>query len=156
MDSPRWLNEDEQRFWRKLLQSRQFAVRAMDEALQHASGISSPDFAILVNLSEDEDHCMRLNELGNLLGWDRSRVSHQVKRMERRGLLEKRACSSDKRGIEVALTELGWQKIQAAAPGHVETVRSIFFDQLEPGQLEALEKYLDSILEIRDTSKGEQ
>lgn len=152
MTSPRWLTDEEQLLWRKLLDARRYAVRALDDSLQQASGISSPEYSVLVLLSEDETQSMRLNELGQRLDWDRSRVSHQVKRMEKRGLLVKRACSSDRRGIEVAITEEGWEKVRTAAVDHVETVRQIFFDHMTKEQAVQLEKYLDQVLAVRDAT----
>lgn len=150
MDSPRWLNAEEQQFWRKLLHARRFAVRAIDDSLQESSGISSPEFSVLVLLSEHESKSIRLNELGQLLDWDRSRVSHQITRMEKRGLVTKQACDSDRRGIEVAITESGWEKVRAAAANHVETVRTLFFDHLQPSQQATLEEYLDQLLAVKE------
>jgi DNA-binding MarR family transcriptional regulator len=120
------------------------------------SGLSYPDYLVLVALTDRPDGRMRLFELAEALGWEKSRVSHQVTRMADRGLVAKEKCDSDRRGAFVVITTHGRREIEAAAPGHVEAVRRMFVDRLTPAQLEALgdaaEVVLAALDEPRDTA----
>src|SRR3982750_3882992 len=106
--------------------------------LQRATGLSAADYEVLVNLSEATDGRLRPSELGAAIGWEKSRLSHQVSRMEQRGLVKRSACKTDARGAFVAITAAGRRAIEKAAPEHVEQVRRVFFDVLTPKQLDAL------------------
>jgi DNA-binding MarR family transcriptional regulator len=92
---------------------------------------------------------MRLFELAATLGWEKSRVSHQVARMADRGLVAKDKCGDDRRGAFVVVTDRGRAAIEAAAPHHVETVRRLFVEPLTPAEIDALgsvaQKILDAI-----------
>lgn len=126
-----WLNDDEQYFWRMALAAFRGVERTTDSRFLETAGVSSADFAVLVSLSEAPDQRERMRELCVQLAWDRSRVSHQITRMEKRGLVEKVRCDSDNRGIDVALTEEGRNLLEKAAPDHARTVRALVFDELE-------------------------
>ena len=102
------------------------------------SGLSYPDYVVLVALTDRPDGRMRLFELAEVLGWEKSRVSHHVARMASRGLVTKEPCDADRRGAYVIVTKRGRKEIAAAAPGHVAEVRRLFIDQLTPGQLDAI------------------
>lgn len=130
MEEIQWLNEEEQHLWRSILDAERAMDRAIDLELQESHDISTADFSILVNLSEAETHVMRMRALCEALDWDRSRMSHQITRMERRGLVTKERCERDSRGINVSLTDYGLKVIQKAAPSHVALVRRIIFDVL--------------------------
>ena len=140
-----WLNATEQAFWRSLLAASRGIDRAIEMSLLEKSRISSADFSVLVVLSEAENRSLRMRELCDELTWDRSRLSHQIARMERRGLVEKVRSEGDARGIDVVITELGYDTIVGAAPDHVRTVREIVFDQLEGVDLDVARGYLDRI-----------
>lgn len=144
--TPRWLTDDEQCLWRRWL----FVSRRIDSELardmQRQSGLSMADYEVLVNLSEAPDQRMRIAALADALTWDRSRLSHQISRMIKRGLLTREACPSDGRGAFIALTDEGLQTIQEAAPGHVESVRRLMFEQLDEDQITKLSEVL-SVLE---------
>ncbi len=129
MDEPRWLSADEQRMWRSFQAMQRHLSDAVERDLQE-SGLSTADFAVLASLSEATDRRLRARDLGQLLDWDRSRLSHQMRRMEQRGLIVRRDCPTDARGTVVALTADGWTAIQRAAPTHVEAVRVNLFDVL--------------------------
>lgn len=130
MQDIQWLTEEEQGLWRSILDAERAMDRAIDLQLQESHDISTADFSILVNLSEAEGHVMRMRALCDALEWDRSRMSHQITRMERRGLVTKQRCEWDSRGIDVSLTDRGLAVIQKAAPSHVALVRRIVFDVL--------------------------
>lgn len=142
----RWLNEREERAWRSL----QFMQRRLEGALARQlaadSGLSYPDYLVLVALTDRPDGRMRLFELADALGWEKSRLSHQVRRMAGRGLVRKEKCESDGRGAYVILTRGGRTQIEAAAPGHAAAVRRLFIDRLTSSELDALGKAADVVL----------
>ena len=143
----RWLTQDEQRAWRGLLHmSAQIDVE-VNRHLQQCSGLSVADYGVLVPLSEAADGRLRPFEISEALGWEQSRLSHHLARMEKRGLVERRACASDRRGAFVQLTEAGRSAIEAAAPEHVARVRQLVFDGLEADQVRALADISDTVLE---------
>ncbi|WP_165605567.1 MarR family winged helix-turn-helix transcriptional regulator [Mycolicibacterium mucogenicum] len=101
----------------------------MNRQLQADSGLSLADYDVLVALS-DNDAGMRVSDLAAQIGWERSRLSHQLRRMEERGLTERRPSLEDGRTSNVVLTANGRRAITEAAPGHVDLVRALFFDPL--------------------------
>ena len=111
---PRWLNDDEQELWRLMLAASRKISRVIDDTLQAESDLSSSEFAVLVSLSEAENHSLRLRDLCAVLDWDRSRTSHQVTRMEKRGLVTKAKSPGDARGVLVCLTDEGMRRLEAA------------------------------------------
>ncbi|GAC1605955.1 MAG: MarR family transcriptional regulator RosR [Pseudarthrobacter sp.] len=134
----RWLDERETGVWRGFLEASQQLAAAMDRQLVRESQLSGAEFAVLVPLSEQADGVVRARDLGKSLGWDRSRLSHLLKRMEARGLLQRRNCPSDARGLDVEITLDGRNAIENAAPGHVDFVRTHFFDRLTRAEQDAL------------------
>lgn len=146
MSEVRWLDEREDRAWRsfQLMQMRLSAQLARDLAAH--SRLSYQDYVVLVAVTAQPEGGMRLFELGHLLGWEKSRLSHQVSRMAERGLVEKLKCSSDLRGATVGVTARGLEELKAAAPSHVEAVRRLFVDLLAREQLETLSEVADTVL----------
>jgi DNA-binding MarR family transcriptional regulator len=136
-DTP-WLDESEARAWRAviLLQTQLRGVLA--RGLQRESGLSESDYEVLVHLSEAPEQRLRPFEIGRATRWEKSRLSHHLRRMSDRGLVEMVQCESDNRGAVVVLTDTGLRAIVAAAPGHVRLVRSSFFDHLSDDQVATL------------------
>jgi DNA-binding MarR family transcriptional regulator len=143
---PVWLTEPEQRAWRGLLAMQARMEARLRRSLQEHAGLSDADYGVLVNLSEAPRGRLRPFELGRALEWEKSRLSHQLRRMEARGLLERSACDSDGRGSVVVLTRKGRAAIEAAAPRHAADVRRWFVDPLTPRQLDALTEITDAVL----------
>jgi DNA-binding MarR family transcriptional regulator len=141
-----WLDEREHRAWRAFIAMDAHLFRHLERQLQADSDLSGSDYAVLVELSEAPDEQLRLFELGQALQWEKSRLSHQLTRMGRRGLVERRACSTDARGAHVALTPAGRSTIEAAAPPHVEELRRVFIDALDAAQLDQLTAIADRVL----------
>ncbi|TNL99864.1 winged helix-turn-helix transcriptional regulator [Corynebacterium tapiri] len=131
-----------------MLAGRRKIERVMDETLQRGSELSSSEFSVLVSLSESQDCDMRLRDLCAALDWDRSRTSHQVSRMERRGLVTKTRSEGDARGVVVKLTEDGMRRLKLAAPEHVESVRRVAFDPMTPEQAKVLKAYLEAVMAV--------
>ena len=122
--------------------------RVMDETLQLGSELSTSEYSVLVSLSESEDRALRLRDLCAGLDWDRSRTSHQITRMERRGLVTKRKSEGDARGVIVTITEEGQKRLDSAAPDHVESIRRIIFDHLDPADAPALRRFMEGVLAV--------
>jgi DNA-binding MarR family transcriptional regulator len=138
MDGVRWLDEREAAAWRGL-QSMQMQLSAtLARALADDSDLSYPDYEVLVALTDQPDGRRRPFELARELGWEKSRLSHHVSRMARRGLVSRVRCPSDQRGSLVVVTDKGVAAIAAAAPGHVDAVRRYVVDRLSPAQLDSL------------------
>ena len=97
MDEVAWLDDREDRAWRGLQEMRMRVDGELARRLAAESDLSYPDYVVLVALTDDDDACLRSFELGELLGWEKSRLSHHLARMEKRGLIEKRTCPSDGR-----------------------------------------------------------
>ena len=150
---PRWLTADEQNAWRAYIRLAKLLMRQLDRDL-HPFGLSTNDYEILVELSEAPDHRLRMTELADLTAQSRSRLSHQITRMEAKELVRRDACDGDKRGMFAVITPRGMKTIERVAPYHVESVRRHFIDQLAPEQLGALNEAYQPVLEqlrkIRD------
>ena len=143
---PRWLDDEEQQLWRLMLAGFTKISRTIDDRLQEGSEISSSEFSVLVALSEAEDHTLRLRKLCDELGWDRSRASHQVTRMKKRGLLTKSKCPGDARGVLVTLTDQGMTHLEDAVPDHVETVRRLIFDHLNEDRADKIREFFADVV----------
>lgn len=147
MDTPRWLDERERRAWLGYLRMRQHLQTRIGQGLTRDSGLSEPDFEVLVELSEAPADRMRPFQLREALQWEQSRLSHQLRRMIKRGLVAREDCESDARGAYVALTRAGRAAIEAAAPLHVEDVRRLIIDVLTTEQLDALADISQTVLD---------
>ena len=121
---------------------------ALARRLAEDSGLSYPDYVVLVALTDQPDGRLRLYELGAFLGWEKSRLSHHVARMADRGLVTKEQCPTDRRGTFVAITRKGRREIEAAAPGHVRAVRDLFIDRLDRDELQAVARVAEKVLAV--------
>ncbi|MFC4532945.1 MarR family winged helix-turn-helix transcriptional regulator [Sphaerisporangium dianthi] len=133
-----WLSGGEQRAWRAHLAAHKLLEHRLDRELQ-GFGLSLNDYEILVNLSESPGHRMRMSDLAEATIQSRSRLSHQIARMEAASLVSRESCPDDRRGTFAVLTEQGWETMQRVAPMHVANVRYHFIDRLTPELIEALE-----------------
>ena len=147
MAKPRWLDERQQRVWQGYLHLNQDLIAVLEQQLARESGLSGADYRVLHPLSEAPGGLLRARDLGSQLGWDRSRLSHHLSRMERRGLVAREECAEDARGLMVRLTKVGRQAIEEAAPGHAEVVRRYFFDQLSNDEIETMATVFDRVLD---------
>jgi DNA-binding MarR family transcriptional regulator len=150
MEETRWLDPREARAWRglQMMQMRLDGELARQLALE--SGLSYQDYTVLVALTDQPEGRMRAFELGAVLGWEKSRLSHHVQRMAERGLVRKEKCASDRRGSFVSVTAAGRKEIEAAAPGHVASVRQLFIDRLTGDQLDAIADAAEAVLTAFD------
>jgi DNA-binding MarR family transcriptional regulator len=145
--APRWLTADEQSAWRAYIRLAKMLMRQLDRDL-HPFGLTTNDYEILVELSESPHHRLRMTELADLTAQSRSRLSHQVTRMEARGLVQRDACEGDKRGTFAVITASGLAIIERVAPYHVESVRRHFMDQFSGEQLATMVETFEPALEI--------
>ena len=130
----RWLSADQQTHWRAYMAATTLLADKLNREMQSAHGIPIADYEILVRLSEAPDRRLRMSQLAEHTLASRSRLSHQVDRLEKVGLVERTPCVEDRRGANAVLTEKGWALLVEAAPTHVEGVREHLVDQLTPEQ----------------------
>jgi DNA-binding MarR family transcriptional regulator len=150
MTDVRWLSEREERAWRGLQLMQMRLEAELARQLGSESGLSYPDYVVLVALTDRPEGRLRLFELGAMLGWEKSRLSHHVARMVDRGLVKKERCDADRRGAFVAITNKGRKEIESAAPGHVGAVRHLFVDRLTPKELDAVADVAEKVLAEMD------
>lgn len=134
----KWLDDDQQCAWRGWLQLNRELPAALARHMQARSALSMADYEVLVHLTDVPEGRLRISELADAINWERSRVSHHLRRMEARGLVDRAGCPDDGRGSFVSITPTGRAAIEAAAPAHVEEVRRLFVDVLSPEELATL------------------
>ena len=134
----RWLTTEQQEHWRAFLVGSARLNDALARQLERDSGLSLSEYEVLVRLSEAPAHTLRMSLLADELAHSRSRITHTVRRLEGSGLVARQACEVDGRGVNCTMTDVGYARLQAAAPGHVEAVREHLVDVLTDDQLRAL------------------
>lgn len=137
-ETEQWLSPAQQAAWRGWQRMHLQLTAKLNRQLGEDTGLSLQDYGVLVALTDRPDGRMRAFELGRELGWEKSRLSHHISRMVERGFVVREKCPTDQRGLYVAITPLGRDAIEAAAPGHVATVKSTFIDRLTPEQLHVI------------------
>jgi DNA-binding MarR family transcriptional regulator len=141
-----WLDDRQQRIWRAWLKLNRDLPATLGRELQAGSDLSMADFEVLVNLTDVPEGRLRISELASNMNWERSRVSHHLKRMEARALVDRAGCPDDGRGSFVGITRAGRDAIERAAPDHVESVRRLVIDVLTEEELETLGRLTDKLL----------
>lgn len=141
----RWLTEDEQRAWRAYLSGSAVLYDRLDAQLQRDSGMPHGYYEILVRLSEADDRRLRMSVLADDTRSSRSRLSHAVSALEAKGWVSRQPAPDDKRGQVATLTDLGFQVLADAAPGHVEQVRESLFDPLTDEQVDQLRAIFEAL-----------
>lgn len=140
-----WLDEREARAWRGFHRIRTELLAHLSRELAASCNVSQADFEILIAVSEAPGQRIRSRDLRDELRWERSRLSHQIARMQARGTISRAACESDARGFDVVLTPAGLEAVQAAARVNLEAVRHCFTDVLTEEQLDTLGDIADAI-----------
>jgi DNA-binding MarR family transcriptional regulator len=154
MGEARWLDEREARVWRGMIGVLQRLTAVLERQMFQDAGLSGAEYTLLVPLSEAPGGVLRARDLGRMVGWERSRVSHQVTRMEKRGLVAREECGEDARGSMVRLADAGRTAIVAAAPAHVAAVRQHFFGALTDAELEVIGPALERVLDRLPDNDG--
>jgi DNA-binding MarR family transcriptional regulator len=140
-----WLEGDQQRAWLAYIRVQLRLAYEMNRQLLADSGMSLPDYDVLTALGVAEGGRMPITVLAAQIGWERSRVSHHVRRMSARGLVTCAHSAADRRVTEVTMTARGWQAQREAAPGHVDLVRRLFFRGLPAGLVGPLSEALEGV-----------
>lgn len=124
--------------WRSYFETAQQVQRTLASAFQETSGISPGDYSVMLALSEAPDRSLRSSDLAAVVGWERSRLSHHLRRMQRRGLVLRGPVGGDARGAAVSLTRAGAHTFRSSSAAHLRLVREIFVDAFTPEELDAL------------------
>ncbi|MER6992407.1 MarR family winged helix-turn-helix transcriptional regulator [Saccharopolyspora hirsuta] len=146
MTEPRWLSDSEQCAWRKFAALMTVVPAALDAQLQRDSGLTHFGYWVLAMLSEDPDRALRMSDLAARANASPSRVSHVVARLEQQGWVRRQRATSDGRGNVAELTDAGYDKVVAAAPGHVAKVRDLVFGGLTEDQVHQLNELCTAVL----------
>ncbi|WP_052168846.1 MarR family winged helix-turn-helix transcriptional regulator [Actinoalloteichus spitiensis] len=142
---PRWLSSEQERVWRAYFVGSSLLAYQLNRELQDARDITLPDYEILVRLSQSPDRRMRMSQLAGEVASSKSRVSHQINRMENAGLVRRMECPSDGRGVFAVLTDEGMDLLRSAAPTHVTGVRAHLIDLLDEEEQAVLGKVFTRI-----------
>lgn len=145
--SPRWLNDEQQRVWRTYLLGSARLSEKLDADLRQF-GLDLGEYEILVNLSEAPDWKVRMSELADAVHQSRSRLTHTISRMEKAELVERQSCPTDRRGVWAHLTKHGFELLAAAAPSHVEAVRRNFVEAMDEQDYLALGRAFAAVLAV--------
>lgn len=112
--------------------------------------LSLSEYELLVRMSESPDHTIRMGELAAAVGHSRSRLTHTIKRMEEAGYVTRSACMADGRGVQAQMTEKGFELLKRAAPAHVDSVRRVFVDAIDPDDYAAVGRAMQATLAVAD------
>jgi DNA-binding MarR family transcriptional regulator len=153
-DEVEWLEPEQLRSWMTLAALMFKLPGALDYQLQRDSGLTHFEYTVLAGLSESPGRSLRMSDLAGLANGSLSRLSHVVKRLERRGFVQRRPSEDDRRITVATITDAGFEELVRAAPGHVATVRKYVIDALSPEQLRQLKVIGDQILEKVDPGKN--
>lgn len=144
MEEPRWLDAEEMRLWVRFLAAGALVDRAVDQHLK-GEGLTHTQYEVLVRLAAEADGAMRMTDLAAASYTSKSGLTYQVGKLEQAGLVRRVDDDTDVRGVNAVLTEAGRAKLDAVAPGHVEVVRRVFVDVLEPAQRAAISAGLGAV-----------
>ncbi|MFC1418014.1 MarR family winged helix-turn-helix transcriptional regulator [Streptacidiphilus cavernicola] len=142
---PRWLDDQERAAWIAFLAASNLVARKLEQQLKEEAGLSHTQYEVLVQLSAAEGRALRMTELADLLITSKSGLTYQITQLERAGLVSRRSCPSDVRGVIAELTDQGMDVLRRAAPGHVEAVREALIDVLTPEQRDHLAEGLGEV-----------
>jgi DNA-binding MarR family transcriptional regulator len=147
---PRWLDDSEQQAWRAYLRGSRFLEEALDRDLQE-HGLQLSEYEILSMLSESPGRRLRMSELADVVVQSRSRLTHTASRLEKRGWVVRQSCLSDRRGVELVLTDEGFARLTETAKAHVESVRRHLLDVMSPAEFLGLGSAMGR---VRDAALG--
>jgi DNA-binding MarR family transcriptional regulator len=143
----RWLDDEERQTWLSWVFTTRLLWEELERDLQREAGLPFGYYEILVMLSEAPGRTLRMSELADATQSSRSRLSHAIARLEEFGWVRRAVCETDRRGALAVLTDEGFAALAAAAPDHVESVRTHLFDQLSPAQQRQLREIFDTLLD---------
>jgi DNA-binding MarR family transcriptional regulator len=149
-----WLDEEEQQAWRTLINVHGRLIAQLDSELQGAHDLSLPDYEVLAHLSEAPERSLRMAELAERLLLSPSGLTRRVDGLAREGLVERRACSDDRRGTLAVLTEAGMARLEEVAPTHAAGVRRYVVEPLRREELLGLARSLERIDQALNEGRG--
>lgn len=155
MAETRTLEPEEWELWDTWMRAQRLLTRELERGLQRDCGISKAEFSVLVTLRGASGREMRVGELSESLDWDKSRVSHQLTRMENRGFVERTKYGADGRRAGIRLTAEGRRAAQSALLVHAGNIRSQFLDSLTPEQAEAIRAWSEQVVDRIESRCGE-
>lgn len=147
MTDPHWLDDVEKRAWVGFVRTRDLIAAAVGRDSTRESNLTYVEYSVLAYLAEDPEHRLTFAELAARLEWSQSRLSHQITRMEKRGLICREPIPDDARRTAARLTPHGVGVLATAAPAHVRSVRRHMIDVLDRQQLNALADIYDTLLD---------
>jgi DNA-binding MarR family transcriptional regulator len=139
--------------WRAFIETSERLRSVIGSRMQADSGLSSGDYSVLLSLSETKDHRARSSELAVKVGWERSRLSHHLGRMEQRGLIRRDDCETDNRGAEVVLTTAGAEAFRRSSAPHLHAIQELFIGALSPAQLASVRELSEALVESLDRAE---
>ena len=145
-----WLTPAELRAWLGLVAVTELLPAQLDSQLQRDAGLTHFEYQVLAMLSEATDRTLRMSALARRTNATLPRLSHVVRRLEERGLVERAPCVEDRRATNAHLTDAGWDLVVRTAPGHVATARALVVDALTPQQVTLLEELSRAMLQRLD------
>jgi DNA-binding MarR family transcriptional regulator len=145
MSKVKWLNQREQRAWVTLVTATELLNRTLDQQLRADARLSHVQYGILARLADAPDGALRMLALAEAMAVTKSGLTYQIVQLEKDGLVSRRACASDDRGVIAAITPEGMEVLRRAAPGHVGLVRELVIDALTPQQLDSLAEGLAEV-----------
>jgi len=150
MTDVQWLTPDELRAWIKFVATVELLPGVLDSQLQRDAGLTHFEYFVLAMLSEAPDRTLRMTGLAARTNSTLPRLSHVVSRLEKRGYIDRTPCEEDRRATNAALTEQGWEKVVATAPGHVTTVRENVIAPLDSTDIADLDRIMGKLLATLD------
>ncbi len=145
-DKPRWLNAEEMRAWRAYVVGKALLDAQLNRELQDEHRLALADYELLVRLSEAPCGQVRMSTLAEQVGSSKSRISHQIARMEKAGLARRQECPGDRRGVLAVLTGRGLEVLRNAAPTHLRGVRDNLVDLLSDQERLVLAEIFERVL----------
>lgn len=146
-EEPRWLDDSEMRAWRAYVIGSELLRKQLNRELQERHGLALADYEVLVRLSEHDGGRMRMAHLAGEVASSKSRLSHQIGRMETTGLVQRVECGDDARGVFAEITEAGRERLRETAPTHVAGVRAHLVDLLTPTDQVTLAEIFERVLD---------
>ena len=152
MTNAPWLDRNQLAAWVRVAALLELLRGVLDRQLRHDADLLLFEYFVLAMLSEAPHRTLRMTELAGQTNATLPRLSHVVRRLEERGLVERFPCPENRRATNARLTDTGWAAVQAAAPGHAATVREHVIDVLTPEQVAQLTAIADAVLGRLDPS----
>ena len=148
------IDESEWAMWGDFVLVHRELARELDRRLMNDAGISQGDYTVMLTLFRADDRRLRPGVLADAIGWEKSRLSHQLTRMAARGLVERVECDTDARGSLIVLTRDGRRALLGAMRDHASAIRTHFLDALTDDEKAAIATASDRLLKRLHEHRG--